>query len=63
MASFAGFFPATVPLAELGFEPPATDVVMLIAEPGRANGMGLVPPGFEDGVSADCGPLDIELGC
>ena len=63
MASFAGFFPATVPLAELGFELPVTDVDMLIAEPGRAKGIGLAPPGFEDGVNAELGPFAIVLGC
>ena len=61
MASLAGFFPATVPVAELGVEPLTLDAFMLSAEPGRENGVGLVPPGFDDGVSTD--PPDRVLGC
>lgn len=56
IASFAGFFP---PDAVLGLDPLALDAVMLIAELGLANGIGLAPPGFEDGVIAD----PAALGC
>lgn len=63
MANLAGFFPATVPLAELGLDPLILDAFMLIAELGRANGLGLVRPGFEAGVSAEFGPVIDKLGC
>ncbi len=56
--------PATVPLAELGFDPvPLAEALMLIADPGLANGTGLVRPGFDAGVSTELGPEESELGC
>lgn len=60
IASLAGFFPATVPLAEL---PLALEALTLIADDGRAKGTGLVDPGFDAGVRADCALLEMELGC
>ena len=63
MANLAGFLPLMVPLAELGFEPLMLDPFMLIADPGRINGTGLVAPGFEAGVSTDDAPLPVALGC
>lgn len=56
MASLAGFLPDTVPLAELGLDPLMLDAFMLMAELGLAKGLGLVRPGFEDGVRAEMGP-------
>lgn len=54
IANLAGFLPATVPLAELGFDPdPLVEAFMLMADAGRANGIGLVAPGLDDGVKAD----------
>ena len=63
MASFAGFRPPPPPLAVLGFDPLALEAVMLMAEPGRTKGIGLAPPGLDDGVMTDPGLPDRELGC
>ena len=63
MASLAGFLPLTpTPLAVLGLEPAALELVMLMALLGRANGIGLVPPGFDEGVIGEP-PEPSELGC
>lgn len=64
IASFAGFLlPAPDPLAVLGLDPLALEAAMLIADPGRANGMGLAPPGFDEGVITEPSPPATELGC
>ncbi len=55
MANFAGFLVENV-LVVLGLDPDAEDAVIDIADEGRINGIGEVPPGFgEDG--------DSEEGC
>jgi hypothetical protein len=59
IASFAGFL-ALPFVDELKLEPWALELVILMALLGRTKGMGLVPPGFEEGV---IGPAPSELGC
>jgi hypothetical protein len=54
IASFAGFFEAYA-FVVLGFDPEAEELVIDIAEVGRMNGMGDVPPGFGDVDESDDG--------
>lgn len=54
MANLAGFVAAYV-LVVLGLEPDAEDAVMDIADEGRKNGIGDVPPGFGEGEESEEG--------
>jgi hypothetical protein len=55
MANLAGFFVAYVLFVVLGFDPDAEEFVMDIADEGRMNGTGDVPPGFGDEIDSDDG--------
>lgn len=59
MASLAGFLVVLLVLYELGFD----DAPMLMADPGRTNGMGLALPGFDDGVMEEPPSSGAEEGC
>jgi len=55
MASFAGFL-VVYAFDVLGFDPDAEELVTDIAELGRTNGIGDVPPGFGE-------VADVDEGC